>query len=803
MIKNYLIIALRNIRRNKTFSAINIIGLAISMSLGLLIILIIKEQFEFDNFHKDADRIYRVNTSALRVNGETENYASVPLALAEVLKDNYSFTESVVRLNRQLNCDAKANNTILPVHGFFADPSFLTVFNFILEKGNPATALSSPDGIVLTKEAAKKIFGNGDPIGKTISLNGYGNYLVSGVLEDFKGKTHFDFEVLASINALPVLEKQSIVSPSLHDWTNYYAGHLYLKLKEGRTQQEVEAALAAIARKQYAGLKLETRDKGYAFFLQPLTKISPGPILSNNMGRAVPELVLIFLGTLAAIIMIMAGLNYTNLMIAKSLKRAREIGIRKVMGAKRVQVFFQFISESVVFALLALMISYFLLQSLKSSFLQLQLTQTFSFDLHEDGWIYILFIAFALSVGVIAGLLPALYLSGFKPVLVLKNVIGSAVNTKMNFRKILMVVQFSLSLIFVVSVLFIYQQVQFMLSANYGINEKNILNLRLQGQDYQQYANEIRNVAGVQRVGAVSHSLGTSEDWASDYKRNKTDEAFVMRDFRADANYLTNLQVKFVAGRNFKPDLSKEKESEVILNETALKSFGFANASVALDQTIYADDSVQLQVVGVVKDFHFRTFESAIGPLAFRYRPADFNLLSIAYDPAAKNQVMAATQFIWKKNDPVHPAQIMTMEDEIDQAYIETGYNDIVKILAYISFLAITIACLGMLGMVMYSTQLKVKEIGVRKVLGASVKDVTVLLSKSFVKLIGISTLIGIPVGFLIGNFFLQNFPYRVSNTPLLAFYALVIVSLVGMITICSQTIKAAIVNPVNSLRTE
>lgn len=803
MFTNYFKIALRNIWRNKTFSAINIIGLAISMSLGLLIILIIKDQYTFDNFHKDAERIYRVNTSAIRVSGETENYASIPLALAEVLKENYSFTEEAVRLNRYLNCDASASNTVLPVHGFFADPSFLSVFNFKLEKGNPSTALSSPDGIILTKEAAKKIFGNADPIGKPVSLGGYGNYFVSGVFEDFPGKTHFDFEVLASINVLPALEKQNIVSPSLQDWTNYYAGHLYLKLKEGKTEEEVEAALTSIAEKQYAGIKLETRDKGYEFFLQPLNKISPGPLLSNSMGRAVPEPVLIFLGALVTIIMIMAGLNYTNLMIAKSLKRAREIGVRKVMGANRVQVFFQFIGESIVFSLLALVFSYILLQFLKSSLLQLQMTQSFSFDLREDSRIYVLFFLFALMVGAIAGLLPAIYLSGFKPALVLKNVIGNSVSPKLSFRKILMVVQFTFSLIFVVCVLFIYQQVQFMLSANYGINEKNILNLRLQGQDYEKYANEIRNIAGVERVGAVSHSLGTSDDRAADYKRNKSDASFVMRDFRADADYLKNLQVKFVAGRNFKNDLSKEKESEVILNETALKSFGFENSHAALDQTIYADDSIRLQVVGVVQDFHFRTFESAIGPLAFRFRPADFNLLSIAYDPAAKNQVMAAIQSAWKKYDRAHPMQCRTMEDEIDEAYIESGYSDIVKILAYISFLAIIIACLGMLGMVMYSTQLKVKEIGIRKVLGASVKDVTVLLSRSFVKLIGISTLIGIPLGYFLGNFFLQNFPYRISNTPLLALLALAIVGFAGIATICSQTIQAAVNNPVNSLRTE
>jgi len=327
--------------------------------------------------------------------------------------------------------------------------------------------------------------------------------------------------------------------------------------------------------------------------------------------------------------------------------------------------------------------------------------------------------------------------------------------------------------------------------------------LRLQGNDYKKMAVEVGNIAGVKRIGMVSHSLGTSQDRASDYRKNKADEPFVMRDFCADDNYLQNLEVKFVAGRTFRAGLSAENESEVIINETALKNFKFKDAASAIGQTIWVDDSTQLQVVGVLKDFHFRTFEYPIGPIAFRYKPSQFNLMSIAIVPNSTKRIASAIQAAWKKIDPVHQIHLTTMEYDIDETYVNSGFLDILKIVSYIAFLAITIACLGMLGMVMYSTQLKTKEIGVRKALGASVADITVLLSRSFAILVGIGLLIGIPLGYIIGNFLLQNFAYRISNGNILIILATLIVVFLGLITICSQTIKAAMGNPVKALRTE
>ena len=803
MLKSIFLTSIRNIFRNPVFSFINLFGLAVSISLGLLVILIVKEQYSFDNFHRDADRIYRIDTKALRKEGGSENYASAPYAIGTVIRDGYSFAKYVVCINSQLNGDATYQNVTVSLHGLFADPSFLNVFNFQLEKGNPSTALNDPDGIILTQETAKKIFGNDDPVGKIITLHGYGNFAVKGVFKEFPGKTHLEFEAIASTSALPALEKQHAIIESLQNWNNYYTNYVYIKLKKGTKLNEVKSALAEISRKNYTGRALETRDKGYEFYLQGLNKITPGPLLSNSMGRSLPQVILFFLGILALVILLMAGLNYTNLVIAKSLKRSREIGVRKVMGASRWQVFSQFIGESVLFALFSLIASYLLLQFLKSAFFQLQLSRQFSIDLKEDIWVYIYFILFAVLIGLFAGLLPASYLSGFKPIVVLRDMIGKKINTRQLLRKALMIVQFTFCMIFIATVLIILFQMKFLLKADYGINDKNIMNVRLQGNDYTKLASELQSVPGVKQIGFVSHSLGTFQDYSDDYKRKPADASFVMRDFRADANFISNLNIKFAAGRNFSHDLPADREKEIILNEKALILFGFRSAADAIGQQVYAADSIPLNVVGVVKDFHFRPLTNEIGPLAFRYRPGDFQIMSISFEPGSKERLIAALSPIWKKMDPIHPLQDNLMKDEIRDAYTNSGFIDILKIMEYISFLSIVLACLGMLGMVMYNIQLRTKEISIRKVVGASVADVTILLSRSFMLLIGIGIITGAPLSYVAGKLFLQNFAYKISYAPLLIIAGILVTVLLGLVTVCSQTLKVASANPVKSLRTE
>ena len=803
MLRSIITTAFRNIIRNSSFSLINLFGLSVGMSLGLLIIMIIKEQYSFDSFHDDTEKIIRVNTRAFRVSGGSEDYASVPLPVGTALTDNYSFVDKVVRINRNLRGDAVYGNVNVPLAGLIADQSFFEVFNFPFEKGNPATALKEANGLVLTKETAERIFGQTEPLGQTISVTGIGDFKITGVLKKFIKKTHFEFEAIASMDGLPVLEKQGIVSPSMDNWNNYYSNYVYVKLKDGHDPQELKQALDEIYRKNYTGLKLETRDKAYEFYLMGLNEITPGPELSNQMGRGLPMEVIVLIGSLAAIVMIMACFNYTNLMIAKSISRAREIGVRKAIGAQRWQVFAQFVGEAVVFSFFALALSYALLQALKPAFMQLHITQEFSVNLDEDGTQYLYFLAFALAVGIIAGVLPASYLSAFRPVKVLKDSGNLKIYSRLTFRRILMGIQFALSLFFIMFVSIVYRQIDYMFNKDYGINEENIVNVRLQGMEYEKLANEVKQFPGVVRVGAVSHALGTWADRSSDYKRTKDEEPFVMRDFIVDNNYLDNIEVLFLAGKNFDTEAEGVFEKNVILNETALKQFSFADHVSAIGQTIYTDDSVMLTVVGVVRDFHFRPLNYKIGPVAFRYDPAATSILSMRIVHSEKERIIASLGAVWKTLDPVHPVEWIMMDQEIDNAYETSGFTDIVKIVGYIAFLAISLACLGMLGMAMYAIQTRIKEIGVRKVMGASVYQITLLLSRSFVFLIAIAVVAAVPASFYVGDAFLSNYAYRIDISPWILLSGVMIVLGLGLITICSQTMRAAATNPVKSLRYE
>ncbi len=803
MIKNIIITSLRNFFRNKSFSLINLIGLSVSMSLGMLIIMIIQDQLSFDNFHKDSDRVYRINTQLLHPDWGNIDFASTPLPLGEVLKNDYSLTENTVRIKSELYGDVNYNNSTVPVRGLFVDPSFLEVFNFPLEQGSPANALQGPNSLILTQQSAEKIFGTIDPIGQTLTIGKLGSFTVTGVLSELPGKTHFDFEILCSIDALQSLEKSKAMSKAVDNWSAYYNNYVYIKLKEGRDLQEVEKALSEINKKYCVGLQSDGKQISYSFYVQPLDKITPGPELSGQMGRGLPAFFLIFLSVLGVVVLLMSIFNFTNLTIAKSLSRAREIGVRKVVGANRYQVFFQFIGEAVVFSLVALVFSYVLLQFLKGAFLELSLQEDFFISLSENISLYVAFTFFAVIVGILAGVLPAIYLSAFKPSKVLKDLQNLKVYSRLTFRKMLMVVQFTLTVIFVIVVSVVYQQIDYMVSSDYGIQQKNNLNLSLKGIPFEKIANEIEQIHGVVRVGGVSHKLGTFADGSDDYKRSKDDKTIVIRHFMVDNHYIDNLSLTFLAGHNFLEEEQTGREREVILNETAITQLGFEQPVDALGETIYAGDTLLLRIIGVVKDFHFRPMNNKIGPMALRYNTNAINYLSAHIESSQKESIIQSMQEIWKKFDSVHPMEYAMMEDEIDDAYRQSGMSDVLVILGYITFLIISLSCLGMLGMAMYAAQVRVKEVGIRKVMGASVMDVVLLLSKSFMTLIGISILIGVPVSYFAGQGFLEGFAYEIQITPALLLTAILLISCLGLLIIWSQTIKVATSNPTKWLRND
>lgn len=803
MLRNIFITSLRNFFRNKSFSLINLIGLSVSMSLGMLIIMIVQDQLSFDNFHKDSERVYRINTQLLHPDWGNIDFASTPLPLGEVLENDYSLAENTVRIKSELYGDVNYKNITVPVRGLFVDPSFLEVFNFPLEQGSPANALQGPNSLILTQQSAEKIFGTTDPIGQTLTIGKLGSFTVTGILKELPGKTHFDFEVLCSTEALPSLEKSKVMNSVVDNWSAYYNNYVYMKLKEGRELAEVEKALSEINKKYCVGLQSDGKQISYSFYLQPLDEITPGPELSGQMGRGLPAFFLIFLSVLGVVVLLMSIFNFTNLTIAKSLSRAREIGVRKVVGANRYQVFFQFIGEAVVFSLIALVFSYVLLQFLKGAFLELSLQEDFFISLTENISLHMAFTFFAVIVGILAGVLPAIYLSAFKPSKVLKDVQNLKVYSRLTFRKMLMVIQFTLTVIFVIVVSVVYQQIDYMVSSDYGIQQKNNLNLSLKGVQYEKIAYEIRNIPGVVRVGGVSHKLGTFADGSDDYKRSKDDKTIVIRHFMVDNHYIDNLSLTFLAGHNFLEEEQTGREREVILNETAITQLGFEQPLDAIGETIYAGDTLVLRIIGVVKDFHFRPMNNKIGPMALRYNTNAINYLSAHMEPSQKESIIQSMQAIWKKYDAVHPMEYAMMEDEIDDAYRQSGMSDVLVILGYITFLIISLSCLGMLGMAMYAAQVRVKEVGIRKVMGASVMDVVLLLSKSFMALIGIAILIGVPVSYFAGEAFLEGFAYKIQITPALLLTAILLVSCLGLLIIWSQTIKVATSNPTKWLRNE
>ena len=803
MFKSIILAAIRNIIRNKTFSVINLAGLSISMSLCMLIILIVNEQFTYDNFHKESERIFQVNASILFKEGGGYDVASVPMPVATALKDEYTMIEEVVAVNRFVIGDAIAAKVTVPVEGLFVDPSFLQVFNFPLQKGSSSSSLLDAKSIVLTDKAAAKLFGTQDPLGQPVSMGTFGDFIVSGVLQPFPGKTHFDFEALLSTSALAMLEISKAIKPVSTNWNEYYGSYVYIKLKDGSGEQ-AEQALAGISEKYGRGLTLDGGSTGYQFFLHPFDEITPGPSTTfNQMGPGLPRSVLVFLGTLAAVVLVMSIFNFTNLTIAKSLTRAREIGVRKIVGAKRLQVFLQFVGESIVFSLMSLVLSYLLLQFLKNGITLLWLSGDFSLGLEENFTVYALFIAFGIFVGLIAGVLPASYLSAFKPLNVLKDSGNMRIYSKLTFRKVLVVAQFTFSLIFVITVLVIYKQMSFMVHADYGFNKDNVVNISVQGADFEKLAAEVATQRGVRAVGGVSNVPGTWNNQSGNYKKSREDESISMSHLMVDEHYVDNLGLTFLAGGNFEKASESKHEKHVILNEQALEIFNLGDPQSAIGEIILLNDTVLLEVTGVVKDFHYRPLSDHIGPLAVRYNIAGLNIMSVWIDPSQKAETLASMENVWKKIDPSNTMAYKMMDDEMANAYRESGMEDMLIVAGYVTVLAVTLACLGMLGMALYAVKIRVKEVGIRTVMGASILDVIVLLSKSFMKLIGIAVLIGVPISYFIGDQLLSTFAFRIEMGAMLIIAGVSLIVLLGLVMVGSQALKAALANPVESLRYE
>jgi putative ABC transport system permease protein len=510
-------------------------------------------------------------------------------------------------------------------------------------------------------------------------------------------------------------------------------------VEEGKTAHQIQAQLQQIYDKHIAPMKPSVHKM--TFGLQPLLSITPGELFNNSIGPQLPWLFVYFLGGLALVILLTSCFNFTNLSIARSLTRAREIGVRKVSGAARWQIFTQFISESVVVAFVSLIIAILLLIVMKPIILQLNFAKAFHWDLYNGTAVYAIFIVFAFVVGIMAGFFPAFVLSGFQPITVLKSAGNMKLFSRMGMRKVLLVSQFTLSLFFILTVIVMYNQLHLFTHKDHGFNTKTNIMVRLNNTSYQTFKTELQKYNNITAVSAASHLPDAGISYGAGIKNRLDDpESVDAGYFTVDEDYLANMQLKLLAGNFFKGEHGASNKNFVVVNEATVKKLNFKSPLDAIGEpVIFTNDSTAKTILGVVGDYNHRDLTKAISPVILLYDPSAFNVMQVAYTGTFAN-ASRSVEKAWATVNPGLKVDYTEVESEINKFY-EIIFGDMVKVLGFISFLAILISCLGLLGMATYATETRIKEISIRKVLGSSSGALVLLLSRGFMRMLGILSL--------------------------------------------------------------
>jgi putative ABC transport system permease protein len=778
--------AVRNLSKNKFFTVLNVIGLALGMSLALLFIALLFFLNTFDNFHSDKERIYRVTT---QVHDQQNNprYASAPASLAQKLKD-FAGVEKVVRINGSLNEEATYGEKKIRIEGYFADPEFFEVFNFPFLKGSKSSAITNPNTIVLSENEAQKIFGAKEAVGKTLQLEGYGNFLVTGVFKNLPENTHFGFHAIASYSTL--LSHQPV---SADAWKAFNNSYVYFRIRSDARPANIQRYLDGIAKERYA------KQDQTSFKLQALTKIVPGPELYDQVGPNWSYLGLFLIGLMTLIVLIPACSNYINLSISQSLERMREIGVRKVMGGRKKQIILQFIVESTTIVLVALVFSILFSEIIRKELLS-QMVETSPIDLRPTWQTFIGFGLFALFIGAITGFVPAAYFSKISVLNALKGkeLKGSG---RSIFRKIVLTTQFIISLGFIMAVIITMRQYQYSVNYNLGFDQKNLLDVNLQNVDQQLFKNEFSKLPSVQKISMSSHILGTGAATNRFVKAANQIDSIPVSSMSVDENFISNAKLELLAGNNFSGNNTQSARS-IIVNEEFVKRLNLADPFTALDKTIVLTDSNVYRVAGVMKNFHYSGLKELIQPFFFEYNPGKFRYANLKLASGDAASSFTAMEAVWKKIGGESKFSGQLLSEEIKEAY--SFYKIIMKLWSFLGLLAISVACLGLLGTVSFTIKKRVKEISIRKVMGATAENLVLLLSKDFVKLMVVACVITVPaVYFLMDHILANTQRYSVSIGFVEIAASLVIMMLFVLTTILSQTLRAANANPADNLRSE
>lgn len=794
MFKNYFKSAFRNLRRNKSFAFINIAGLAVGMTAAMLILLWAQNELSTDRFYQKENRIYLMYNRDKNSEGNVWAWPNTPKILATTLKNDYPEVEDAVRYNN-ITFLLTQGEKHLNVQGAFADSGFLNVFGLPLKEGSIKGCLSSSYNIVLTENLAKKLFGNESAIGKTVRIDSVNNCTVTAVLKDLPSNTQFNFEYLLPWSYFEKL-----------GWSDSAWGNnsvfTYALLKPGALQSAFDAKVKDITINHTKGSASPSTTE---VFTQPLgraylySKSENGKLVDGPI-----ETVRLFI-VIAAFILFIACINFMNLSTARSEKRAKEVGIRKVMGAQRGKLILQFIGESIMFSFVAFSIAIFIVQISLTGFNTLVNKELFINYTDVSFWLFALI--FILFSGILAGSYPAFFLSAFKPVKVLKGTFKKA-EAAINPRKVLVVVQFTFAIVLIISTLIVQKQIQHTLNRDAGYNRNNLIYIFAQGDIIKHYdlikSNLLKSgavVSATRCANPITKKWGDS--WGFAWPGStKQDEIIDFIGLGADADFVKTIGVKLIAGRDIDIYNYPTDSNAMMLNESAVKAM---HLKQPVGATIKATDgSGQWHVVGVIKDFIMESpYQKDINPIMI-YGPGYNSGYVLHLKLNASNSTAAnlsKIEKIFKEYNPQYPFEYVFADESYAKKFADTQRTG--KLASLFAGLTIFISCLGLFALAAYSAENRIKEIGVRKVLGASVFNITSLISKDFLKLVIISFVIASPVAWFAMQKWLNDYSYRISMQWWIFAIAGLLSVIIALLTIIFHVLKAAVANPVKSLRTE
>lgn len=801
MIKNYFKIAWRNLWKNKVFSAINIFGLSAGLACCILIFLFIQHELSYDKFNKQANNIYRLTSVMPAADGSTSELAVTPAPWAPLMKKDFPEIKEYVRLlkDEKVLIGQAGQQHFYETQMLYADSTFFNVFSVVLEKGNINHALEKPNSIILTDETAKKYFGDADPVGKTLEVNSFGrtfNVEVTAIAKQIPSASHYSFNSIVSLQTLGDLSSM---------WS-FHMFQSYLLLSNNTTSASLEKKFPGFINKYI--LNNPNADGKNDIHLQKLADIHLRSHLTGEIDtNSDINYVYVFAGV-ALFILLIACFNFTNLTTARSLTRAKEIGLRKVVGAAKKQLLSQFLSETILFAFIALIIAIILAYLILPLFNQLS-ARSLSLNFTNNYALWILLLVLIVGVGLLAGLYPAVVLSAFKPVEVLK---GKFIKSSKggSFRKVLVTLQFAVSIALIASTIFVGRQLNFLKNKNTGFDKENVVLLTLprdaDSMRLVSFKNALLSDKAIRSV-AASSTIPNEKIPINQVNDGNTDlsKALSMQMLFTDEDFISTMKMKIVAGRDFNKDMPTDKLQGFVVNEEAVKKFGWKTASDAVGKTIqWVQPNVVLKpgkVIGVVKDFNITPLRAAVQPLVMHYFPQRYQYLYIRFNQNDAKTVMSSIQKQFNAYYTNQSFEYSFLDETLNNLY--SSEQRLGSIFSYFSFLAILIACLGVLGLSLYSIQQRIKEIGIRKVLGASVLGITIELLKEFLKPVIIAACIATPVAWYAISKWLQNFAYHINVSWIVFLITTLIILFLAVLTMSIQSIKAALANPVKSLRTE